>query len=209
MTERLSGTQVVRPYRGVSADDRRQQRQRQLLDACLDVVGSSGVHGVTVEAVCAEARLTKRYFYENYADRDALLAAISDEMMNGIRDTVTAAVATGRTSLERARAAVEALVASLTSDPRLARLYVESTAHPVLLERRDRAIKTFTELIVTEVYGDGRPQASATQRSLGVRLVIAGTTDVVTSWLADSLDVDRETLIATIVAVGMATDSAL
>jgi AcrR family transcriptional regulator len=202
-------TQVVRPYRGVSADDRRQQRQRQLLEACLDVVGASGVHGVTVEAVCAEAKLTKRYFYESFSDRDALLAAASDEMMTGIRESVSAAIVARTTPTERARAAVEALVDTLTGEPRLARLYVESTAHPVLLERRDRAINTFTDLMVTEVFNELRPGISAEKRALAVRLVIAGTTDVVTSWLAGSLSTDRETLVATIVSVGMASALAL
>lgn len=202
-------TQVVRPYRGVSADNRRLLRQQQLLAACLDVVGASGVHGVTVEAVCAQARLTKRYFYESYPDRDALLAASSDAMMSGLRDTVSAAIASATSTIEKARAAVESLVETLTGDPRQARLYVESAAHPVLRERRDEAIKTFTELMVSEVYRAPRPGVSMSQRLLAVRLVIAGTTDLVTSWLAGSLDTDRDTLVSTIVAIGMAADTAL
>jgi AcrR family transcriptional regulator len=197
-----AGTQVVRPYRGVSADERRQVRQRALLDACLDVVGANGVHGVTVEAVCAQARLTKRYFYENYPDRDALLAAASDQMMTGIRKAVTAAIETSDGTVAKASAAVNELVDTLTGDPRLARLYVESAAHPVLRERRDIAIDTFTALMLGALFDARRPGMADEQRRLAMRLVIAGTTDLVTSWLAGSLSTDRETLVATIVAVG-------
>jgi len=201
-------TQVVRPYRGVSADERRQQRQRQLLDACLNVVGASGVHGVTVEAVCAEARLTKRYFYENYPDRDGLLAAASDFMITSIQQGVTAAIEASDGTVAKAYASINALIDTLTGDPRLARLYVESAAHPVLRERRDKAIETFTELMVEVllVAGSG---VSDEQRRLAMRLVIAGTTDLVTSWLSGALTTDRRTLVATIVAVGTSLDSAL
>ena len=81
-------TEVVRPYRGVSADDRRADRRARLLEAGLDLVGEVGVAEVTAEAVAARAGLSKRYFYESFADRDALLVAAS----SGVFETVRAAL---------------------------------------------------------------------------------------------------------------------
>ncbi|MGV7904576.1 TetR family transcriptional regulator, partial [Mycobacterium kansasii] len=60
--------EVVRPWRGVSAEDRRSARRAQLLEACLDVVGDAGVEAVTADAVAQRAGLSKRYFYEAFAD---------------------------------------------------------------------------------------------------------------------------------------------
>jgi AcrR family transcriptional regulator len=71
---------TVRPYRGVSAEDRRTERRARVKSACLDVVGEQGVTEVTVEAVSARAGLTKRYFYESFTDLDALLAEVIDDI---------------------------------------------------------------------------------------------------------------------------------
>src|SRR5258708_27803222 len=77
-------TEVARRYRGVPADERRQQRRRLLLEACLDLVGRDGTPAVTAESVSAAAKLTKRYFYESFADRDAVLVAALDELFRDI-----------------------------------------------------------------------------------------------------------------------------
>ena len=67
---------VVRPYRGISADERRASRRARLLDAALEEVGERGMAGTTMTAVCARAGLTERYFYESFADRDEMLRAV-------------------------------------------------------------------------------------------------------------------------------------
>src|SRR5687767_9668516 len=54
-------TEVVRPYKGVSADERRALRREQLMEAGLDVLGSEGIAGLTMTEVCARAGLTERY----------------------------------------------------------------------------------------------------------------------------------------------------
>ena len=61
-----SGAALPRPYRGVSATDRRDQRRQRLIDAGLQLFGTRGIAAVGIVDVCAEAGLTKRYFYENF-----------------------------------------------------------------------------------------------------------------------------------------------
>ncbi|MDT7643129.1 MAG: hypothetical protein QOC75_129, partial [Pseudonocardiales bacterium] len=75
-------TGVVRPYRGVSADERRTERRQRLVTACLDLVGEGGVSTVTAQAVAERAGLTRRYFYESFADRDAVLVEALDGMFS-------------------------------------------------------------------------------------------------------------------------------
>jgi AcrR family transcriptional regulator len=78
-------TVVVRPYRGVSADERRAERRSSLKEACLDLIGEGGVALITAEGVSGRAGLTKRYFYESFNDRDALLYEVMDEFFTDVR----------------------------------------------------------------------------------------------------------------------------
>ncbi|MEI9930136.1 MAG: TetR family transcriptional regulator [Rhizomicrobium sp.] len=59
-----------RRYSGRSFEDRRNDRREQLVRATLVVAGRAGLEGTSVAAICAEAGLTPRYFYESYSSRD-------------------------------------------------------------------------------------------------------------------------------------------
>jgi AcrR family transcriptional regulator len=128
---------AVRTYRGASAEERQATRRTRLLSACLDVVGEVGVLGVTVDAVCARAGLTKRYFYETFTDRDAALEAVTGDVYGSLHTSIVSALrradGDGRA---RAAIAVEIFAATLDADPRIARLYAEAPGHPRLLARR-------------------------------------------------------------------------
>jgi AcrR family transcriptional regulator len=188
-------TTVVRPYKGVSAEERRAERRARLIEACLDVVAAGGILGTSVERVCAEAQLTKRYFYESFPDRDALLLAAADELFATLRARMEEELTRNRSRRERTHAMLTVLIDTLSGDPRLARLYVESPGNPVLLARREQAITSFTEFAATAVLTEGTSSRDP-GRLLAARVLTAGTTEVVTSWLAGTLDADRDTVIA-------------
>ena len=94
-----------RQWAGSRLADRQAERRRALLDAGLDLLGAEGGPAVGVRAVCRRARLTERYFYESFADRDALVAAVYDEVTERAHAALTGAVAsvarTGRHSSRR------------------------------------------------------------------------------------------------------------
>jgi AcrR family transcriptional regulator len=191
---------VVRPYRGVSAEDRKAERREKLRLACLDVVGRDGVAGVTVAAVCARAGLTKRYFYESFADRDAILLDALDALFSGLRDRIQDALGQAGPGAEaRARATVELLVAAM-DDPRTARLYVESPGHPRLHERREQAIGAYARLVAREVLGD---DLAGPREELDAHVIVAGTTHAVTSWLQGTMEITRAELIDELVRIGV------
>jgi AcrR family transcriptional regulator len=183
-----------RQYGGVSADQRRHQRRRLLIEACLNLVGARGASAVTAESVAGEAKLTKRYFYESFADRDAVLVAALDELfvelMIKIRQAITLPVPE----------IVEVFVSTLCSDPRRARLYTEAAGLPALQARRDVAIVAFAELITSD--GSDSGSIETVKRQLMTRIIVAGLTEVVTSWISGALPgTDRATLIEAIVAL--------
>ena len=99
---------VVRPYRGISAAERRADRRRRLLDGGLDVLAEVGVAGLTMTAVCARAGLTERYFYESFRDRDGLLRALSDQLADEVTEAIRRAIATApRDLFAVSRAAIQ------------------------------------------------------------------------------------------------------
>lgn len=192
---------AVRTYRGASAQERRADRRARLLSGCLDVVGEAGVTGVTVEAVCARAGLTKRYFYEAFPGRDAVLGAVADEVYAGLHGAIVAAMR-GVDGDERARAtkAVEVFTETLDGDPRVARLYAESPGHPQLLARRDVAVDEFADLVLDDVLRL-RPCERERLRTAAV-FVVAGTTHLVTRWLAGGVPLGRLELVEEITRTG-------
>jgi AcrR family transcriptional regulator len=196
---------VVRPYRGVSAGERRDLRRTQLLEACLDVVAELGVAGTTVEAVGARAGLSKRYFYESFADREAILVAALDSFFATARAAVAPALSEPAASTEeRLTRTVAALVRALTADPRAARLYVESSRHPALEVRRIAAYDDFAALLLR--YGLEVELAPTDARAQAVALlIVSGTTEVMARWLAGDLDLDEAAVVDTIAGVGLAS----
>ncbi len=198
---------VVRPWRGVSADDRRAGRGEQLREACLDIVGERGVAGTTVDLVCATAGLSKRYFYESFTSLDNLLVTVVDDRLVSMLSAMKASLEqldAGVTGPERIHVIVTILIDELSEDPRFARLYVECPGHPLLRARRDDAITQFTAFLVDDVLEGPRSPHHTARRLLTVRVVVAGTTDLVTGWLRGDIEADRETIIATIEFLGRA-----
>jgi AcrR family transcriptional regulator len=189
----------ARPYRGVAADARRAGRRTRLEEAALALVRERGVDAVTVDGVCDAAGLTKRYFYESFADRDALLVTLLDELLDATRDAIGAAVASaGADPTERIRATVAALVDTLDADRDRARLYAEAPLRPALGDRRRSAQDEFADLLLDVVLEAGA------ERRVDALFVVAGATDVVTRWLLRDLDVDRPTLVERITRIGLA-----
>src|SRR5947209_20090513 len=84
-----------RPYGGVSADDRRAERRRRLLDAGLELFGTKGIAATTIADVCEQAGLTKRYFYESFATIDELAGAVFGDVTARLAERVAAAIAAG------------------------------------------------------------------------------------------------------------------
>lgn len=192
-------TEVVRPWRGVSAEDRRAQRRSQLLDACLDVVGARGVEGTTVDAIVDGAGLSKRYFYESFADRHDVLAEAVDVLMQGVQARLVAAIGGVESPAERLRTTVATLVRALAEDTRSARLYVEAGRSPAAEARRRQAFDAFSQFVVEDVLEASMDDARVAATAL---LVVAGTTDVLARWLAGGIDLSEVEVVDLITEIG-------
>src|SRR5438034_2398782 len=114
---------ATRVYGGVSADERVEARRRRLMDAGLELIGTEGWSGTSVRAVCREAALTPRFFYESFADLDALAVAVFDDISVQATAAILEAVTDAPAEpAAQARAAIATFVDELTEDPRRARV---------------------------------------------------------------------------------------
>lgn len=182
-------------YKGVSAADRAAQRRRRLLDAALSVWAEPGTR-TTMTAVCGEAGLTERYFYESFRGLDEVLTAVLEEVATEIETTTLAAAeAVGPDPAARITAAVTAFVDLLLADPRKGRVaIIEAAALPGLRGRRTQLLRHFAHLAAEEAHHH------ATRRhedELAGLMFIGGMAEVVTAWLDGALEVAPEEVVAT------------
>jgi AcrR family transcriptional regulator len=110
--------QAVRDYGGVTAESRRIDRRGRLLEAGRKIWGESDASSVSVRRVCAESGLGQRYFYEHFADREALLRSIAEQ----VRDELfSALIATGLADpgdlASKVRSGTQAFLDVIASDP--------------------------------------------------------------------------------------------
>ena len=187
----------TRPYRGVSADDRRAVRRARLIEAGLELLGERGWQGTTVRAVCAEAGLTERYFYESFAGRDELLAQIFDRVASEAADGVLRAIETApHDARAKARAAIAAFVEMLTDDPRRARaMLLESLSDAALRERRAETIRGFARLVSEQAQSFYDDPIAADDAELTALALVGGLAELLVGWLDGTIEVPRERLV--------------
>ena len=137
-----------RPWRGQSPQERRDGRRRRLLDAALELFGSTGYAATSLTSLCAQAGVSPRHFYELYAGREPLMAELYDEIVMETARLVDEAYAGARlTAADRICAGLAAAIAHQTDDPRRARvLHLEAVGvSPWLEQHRRRVIAMFAE----------------------------------------------------------------
>ena len=164
-----------RIYGGQSHEDRVAERRRAFIDAAIEVIGRQGYRAATVRAICAEAELTDRYFYESFDDTEALLRAAYVELSNRLKEAVSAALAKAGRSLEaRTDAGLDAFL-DFMRDPRAARIMlmeilgVSGAVTALYLQ----SSQEFAELLLgaTEDLVPGMAADREERRTLGAALV--------------------------------------
>ncbi len=139
-----------RGYAGQSAEALSAQRRERLLAAGLSLFGSQGYAATSISALCREARVTTRHFYEAFADREALLGAVFDQVMQEAAEAVLASLAQPGLSLtEQVAAGVRAFVGIQLNDPRRARISCIEVmgVSPALEVRRRTVMLRFAALL--------------------------------------------------------------
>jgi AcrR family transcriptional regulator len=104
------------------------QRER-LLAAVAQVVDERGYNAVTVTQITEAASVSRRVFYENFADKQACFLAAFEVLVEHLRETMLAAAEPEPDWPHQLIAALRALLEFLAAEPLLARLLlVESVS---------------------------------------------------------------------------------
>ncbi len=194
----------ARSYAGQTGDERAAVRRTALLDAALGLVGEHGWSQLSVEAMCREAGLNKRYFYEAFGTLDGAMAALIDEVARGVLDASLDAMPASGSPAEMTRASVRAFVTYLTEDRRRARVLLEAPPPGgAAAERRTAATRRGVALTAAR----GRTVFQASDPAgfeLAASMVVGGTSQAVLDWLDGRVGGTREELIDGLVAMWLA-----
>jgi AcrR family transcriptional regulator len=142
-----------RTYRGAGPRERQDERRARLVDAAVEVFGTTGYRSATVERVCAVAGLTKRYFYESFDGSEALLLAAYRHSIDELHASMVAgATAGGPDNLdEMVHGGLVAFFGAIDADPRLARVaFFEILGiSPAVDAAYQAAIQRFVDTLLT------------------------------------------------------------
>lgn len=194
-----------RRYGGKTADQRRNARRVSLTEAALAIWQENGWASVTMRGVCARAGLTDRYFYENFADRDALLATIWDRMRDETFGMLISAVTahSDEGPLDQLQAALAAIVHHIGDDPHRAQIVFGDHAGSAVLEQRRRG---FIQQAVALMIDLARPYLREDVDETGFRVAvltgIGGFVETMLAWRSGLLHAEPQELVSYLAAVG-------
>ena len=171
-------------WSGVPLEDRQALRRDELIAAGVHLLGGEGGPAVTVRAVCREAGLTERYFYESFSDRDEFVRAVYDDVCPRAMSALTSATTP--------REAVEQFVALMVDDPVRGRVLLLAPAvEPVLVRSGAEWMPSFIDLLQRKLTQIGDP---VRQKMIATSL-IGGLTALFTAYLDGRLAASREQFI--------------
>jgi AcrR family transcriptional regulator len=188
-----SGRVPRNSYGGVSARARVAARRDHLLAAGLELFGTQGYLHTTIDQVCAEAGLTKRYFYESFRSCEDLLGALARSLwVEAAQRGMEAVEAAPAGPYAQVRQGIGAVVDYYTGDLRRGRVaFVEAVgiSDRIEAERREY-VGVFTTLLqsyAAELLGELIPPERTMRLNAGA-LVGAGS-ELVTEFLLGAVTV--------------------
>ncbi|MFI6076107.1 TetR/AcrR family transcriptional regulator [Actinoplanes sp. NPDC051343] len=180
-------------YGGRSRQERASDRRARIVTAAVHLFGTRDYEDVTVADVCAGAKVSKRYFYEHFTDRENLLLIVHREQNRWLLGQVAgSAPPQAATAEELLRPMMRTLIAKLVEDPERARvIYVNA---PRMETRRRGVLREDAQHfapLVNRFVGD-----TADKRRLERTLLalIAGISEVIIDWISRDMAEDPDEL---------------
>ncbi|SFD72115.1 TetR/AcrR family transcriptional regulator [Massilia yuzhufengensis] len=199
-------TTSSRSYRGLSQEARRADRRARLVAAAIAVYGERGYHQATVKAVCDAAGLTERYFYESFANSEALLIDSFDAVVHSVLGQITrAAQDAGRGRITRSRAMLHAYFESLQNEPQSARVFlVEIRGVSRAVDQAfDGALRAIGREVARIVAPPGVPENALLQAG-----VVGGVIHIALRWIEDGYRPGIDTVVDSALRLGTVLASA-
>jgi AcrR family transcriptional regulator len=140
---------LPRGTHGLDRDVVEASQRTRLLEAIGRAVAERGYAGATIDDVVRRAGVSKKTFYDQFADKQECFLAAYETASEELLERVREAHAGEGDWLERTRAGIAAYLRWLAADPALARVFLieVAAAGPRALERRERLRDRYAELI--------------------------------------------------------------
>jgi len=163
-----AGTHRLRSDRNGPAREQLSEIQRaRILAAMVDVASERGAGNATVAHVVARSGVSRRTFYELFADREECFLAAFDDVVRRVALVVVPAYERPGPWRAKTRSALTALLELLDREPGLARLLIVETlgAGPKALERRQNVLAQIITIVdrgrAEAKRGEGPPPIAA------------------------------------------------
>jgi AcrR family transcriptional regulator len=127
----------------------RHERRRQLLDAALEVFVSRGYHAAAMDEIAERAGVSKPVLYQHFPGKLELYLALLDESVEGLIDTVRAALRSTTENKQRVGATFGAYFEFIGGHEEAYRLVFESdlSNEPAVRARLDQVQQECAELV--------------------------------------------------------------
>ncbi|MGB5809218.1 MAG: TetR/AcrR family transcriptional regulator [Polyangiales bacterium] len=174
-----------RLYGGLTSSARREQRRERLIAAGFRLFGTKGFEDTSIEALCAEAGVGIRAFYDEFGSRDAVFTAAFFEVADAAFSKLQAdLIATDGTPLpDRLQSALSVYLHYILDDPRRARLTAVDTPRGdmELAAKRIEFTDRFAKLAEAAVASGGdRPEGNLAYWSV---MVVGGVQGLIAYWM--------------------------
>jgi AcrR family transcriptional regulator len=157
------------------------QRERMLL-AVAEAVAEQGFATTTVADIIARARLSRRTFYEHFADKEECYLAAYDTVVEQLLGAVGQAYEQADDWSQKVHDGLETFLAYLAAEPAFARMCIVEVvaAGPDARNRRDAAMRVFVDFLEP-----GRAEApkGLVVPALAAEVVVGGIYEIIYSRL--------------------------
>lgn len=191
-------------YGGKTTGERVEQRRAALIDAAMTIMAEQGWRRLTIDRVCDQAGLIRRYFYESFPDVDALGTAVVDEIYAGIL-VVALQENKSQPLPQLINTVVRVLVDHAAEDPRRIRvLYAEMASNEAAATHRRATARRLNEIFVAEarLVAEARstPGFPTTDPiiDLAATMLVNGTAHILLDWVDGVTSLTRDELAETL-----------
>jgi len=143
-----------------------ENQRARLVSSMIETVAERGYGATTVADVIAAARISRRTFYESFANKEDCYRAAYEASFEYLRETMAAALAEAEWPVS-VRDGLAALLEALAAHPDLAAFFLVSPAGvgDEVADRHHAAIRELVEILLAKAPRDRASQASAAIRA--------------------------------------------
>jgi AcrR family transcriptional regulator len=134
-----------------------QNQRERIITALVDTVAERGYNATTVAHITKAASVSRRTFYEHFADKEACFLAAYEMVSDHIRNSMRVAADSFEEWPQKVRAALATMLSFLAGEPELARLVM---SEPIAAGGEIAAGHRATVAGFAEILKAGRPEHS-------------------------------------------------